>query len=88
MRVENLGEVGDREVSVLISVYNVDDLDGVVDEGVKIIGLEARLIRSIYSKLGDAPCKKVCSICVCLGYLLILAPFASTLCSRFNVSYN
>ena len=39
-------------MSVLISVYNVDDLDGVFDEGVKIIGLEARLIRSILETWG------------------------------------
>ena len=53
-------------MSVQISFGNVGDLD---DEGVKLIGLEVRLIRSIYLKLGDAPCKEVRSICAHVGSL-------------------
>ena len=51
-------------MSVPISFCNVSDLDDVVDEGVKLIGLKVRLIRSIYSKLGDAPCYGVRSYVV------------------------
>ena len=51
-------------MSVPISFCNVSDLDDVVDEGVKLIGLKVHLIRSIYSKLGDAPCKGVRSCVV------------------------